>query len=372
MAYYGFNLKSNKMKKSNAFFALTFMATLLFISCGNDDSNNNPSNGDNEEEVSEDTVISTDILKAGVVIGDLELTSGTPPAPNSDLDFSISTNEQDAFLDNGFDIDFSSTDEIAGAYIQLQDADGNNVDGYFDIPKEAFDNSITGKLASKKRKNKNKLSAKSDDTDYGIDVDFEASVPVGRFCYIICLYDAEGNVSQLQEVCVDVNAWGGNETIIGEWIYDRSEPEDTEDEYTEDIECENGQILTAVPFYIDVKDEWILVLSENGDYSETYDEIEKTIDTFESVKNCEATYDEYSYNERYSGKWSYNEEDETLTLVDFAYEDLLDPSNNETYPEGEVYFEGAGVEIIDGELVITDSYDNGTSIITEKVIFKRQ
>ncbi|WP_025743667.1 hypothetical protein [Aquimarina pacifica] len=362
------------MKKSNALFATIFIITLFFISCGNDDNTN--SQEDDIEDVSdedeEDTSISTDLLKTGVIIEDLSLISGTPPSPNSDLDFSISTNEQDAFLNSGFNIAFSSTDEITGAYIQLQDTDGNNVDGYFDVPKTSFDNSITGKLSLNKRKKNERFTSKANDTDFGINVDFEASVPVGRFCYVICLYDAAGNVSQIQEVCVDVNAWGGNNTIVGEWIYDRSDPEETDDQYIEDIECTNGETLMDVPFYIDVKDEWTFVLSENGDYYEIYDEIEKSINSFESVNNCSAIYDEYTYNDKYSGKWSYNEEDQTITVVDFGYEDLLDSQNNEEYPEGQLYFEGAQIEVINGELVISDTYSDGDSIISETLIFKRK
>ncbi|TRX49207.1 hypothetical protein FNH22_27575 [Fulvivirga sp. M361] len=46
---------------------------------------------------------------------------------------------QEGFLTSGFDITFSSTSIIAGAYIQLLDVNGNKADGYFDVTASKFD-----------------------------------------------------------------------------------------------------------------------------------------------------------------------------------------------------------------------------------------
>ncbi|GGX07286.1 hypothetical protein [Aquimarina muelleri] len=354
------------MKKLNLLFTTVFLVSTFLLSCSSDD------NGNSGE--SENNQISIEQITNGVTIAGAKLETGTPPSPTGLLNFEISKTEQDGFLNNGFNISFASTGQIKGAYIQFKDVNGNNSNGYYDVPKEAFGNSDGVKISSINGKKKVSLRTKiNGEGDLQINVDFKESVPVGKFCYAICIYDANGNISQVEEVCVQVNSWGGNSAIVGEWIFDREEPADIENGATTTIECENGNTLTDVAYNMEEKDEWVFVLNEDGTYYETYDEKGKRLDAQASSLNCTAVYTEtYEYKDKYSGNWSYDNEKKTITVVDFKYEDLINAAESEEYPDGSVYFEAAKIEIIAGELVITDSYNDGNITVTEKIIFKRK
>ena len=356
------------MKKLNSLFALIFVTSLFLFSCSDDDNNNTDTSS------SEDREIPVTELTNGITISGAKLKTGTPPSPTGNLDFQISTVEQQAFLNNGFNISFTSTGNITGAYIQFKDVNGNNADGYFDIPSTAFGTDNGGKISGIRGKKSTFSKTKINEEDLQINVDFEESIAPGKFCYAICIYDADGNISQIQEICVEVDAWGGNASIADEWIFDREEPEDIENGDTATINCQNGSTLTDIPYNKVEKDDWILVLNENGTYYEIYEEKGARLDIQESEVTCSPTYNDiYEYHEKYSGNWAYNEEAKTITVIDFKYEDLLDSNNNEEYPEGYVYFENTKIEVISGELVITDTYNDGNGdIVIEKIIFKRK
>ncbi len=358
--------KETQMKKLNLFFTSIMFVSVFLFSCSSDDDSPAVDDGANAEE----REIPVAELTSGITIPGAKMETGTPPSPSGALNFVTSTAQKEAFLNNGFNISFTSTGAVAGAYIQFQDVNGNAVPGYFDIPSTAFNNGDGNKTSGIKGKKKTLFTSKmNEEGELEINVDFEETVSPGKFCYAICIYDAEGNISQIEEVCVEVESWGGNTTIVGEWIFDREEPTDPENNDTTTIQCENGSTLTDIPYNMEEKDEWIFVLNEDGSYYETYDEKGKNLDIQQSQTSCTAVYtNEYMYNDKYSGNWAFNEEAGTLTVVDFKYENLLNTEQNEEYTDGSLYFEGAKVEVIDGELVIT-GLDGDPN---EKVIFKRK
>ncbi len=372
------------MKKVSLLFASIFLASTFLISCSSDDSPADQGGGDGDptgggdpttEENIEDREIPISELQSKITIENGTFIAGKEaPAPNGTLDFQLGITEQEGLLNSGFDIVFSSTSAtVKGAYVVLKDVNGNNVDGYFDA---GFSNNSGGKTATIKKGRKATVNGKmAEENELTVNVNFDASLQPGKFCYAICIYDEAGNISQIQEVCVNIEAWGGNTDIVGEWIYNRSEgtvivtPDNTTD-----ISCENGQSITNVSTYIEERDTWTLTLSEDGIYVEVYDELGQRLDYLQSEKDCEAVYFEDVDLDKYSGNWAYNEQAKTLTTIDFMYEDLLDATNNETYPDGSVYFEGAKVEIVNAELRITETFDdNGDGITeTETYIFKRK
>ncbi|TPN87717.1 hypothetical protein [Aquimarina algicola] len=370
------------MKKVNLLFATIFVAIITLSSCSSDDNTVNEGENGNEEtgggnpgeEDIEDREIPVSELADGITIQGGEKKSGSAPAPTGDVDFKLGFSEQNAFLTNGFDIDFTSTDpNIKGAYLQVTDVDGNKIDGYFDIT-DLKANQNGGKAFNQKKKVSAQAKMEGEDpTSYNINVNFDASLQPGKFCYEICIYDENNNISQIQEVCVNVEAWGGNADLAGEWVFD-SEMSDEVESDEAIFECENGQSLTA-PYEEKEKDIWTFVLTEDGVYYETYEEKGKRLDTNASLENCEAVYNTpYEENEKFSGNWSYDEDAKTLTAVDFAYEDFLNSANNETYPEGEVYFYNVKVEIVDGKLKITETDgvdDNGNPELLEYYFKKK-
>ncbi|KPM31985.1 Hypothetical protein I595_1633 [Croceitalea dokdonensis DOKDO 023] len=273
------------------------------------------------------------------------------------MDFDINATDQPGYLDTGFVIDFSSEDAVTGAYIRFKDETGSPADGYFNVP------FTTGKKAVKDRKNKlnrgvaiNTLLSKQVGEEE-IEVLFGETVPTGRFCYEICLYDSSNNISQIVERCVDVSAWGGNPTLVGEWKMDRVFENDIEVEEFDiaQISCDNGSMGSFLEELYEIND-WILVLRENGDYFEEYIERLQVLDFDATAASCEAVYapDVEEFYDRYLGKWTYTA-DYGLSIVDFAYENELDASENQTYDGGEIYFDGVEAVVVNNELILTET-----------------
>ncbi len=344
--------------------------SVTFYSCKKDDDSTSEQEGNeqlaDEQNATEETKIPTTTLDSQIDVAYATKETGAPPSPNSNIDFQLNTDLQEAFQGTGFKIQFSSSASIAGAYIQFKDADGTPANSYFDVTDFNDANKTAKNKSSKIFKNQNTKTKKAaEDFDNEIQVDFGDNIPAGQFCYDICLYDTSNNISQILTVCVTVEAWGGNASIVGEWILDSQEPEDN-NEIT--INCQDDSSFDALDYQY-TKNEWTFVLNEDGSYYEIYDNEGSEIDEEASSSACSAIYSDETYEnlDKYSGNWAYNEDNETLTLVDFKYEDLLDEENTEEY-EGQIYFEGVEVEIISGQLVLTAEYEGETY----KVVFNRK
>ena len=299
---------------------------------------------------------------------------GAPPAPNSNIDLQIDSNNAEAHQKSGFNLKFSTSEtNIAGAYLQFKDVNNNSASNYFDIPISSF---LTGKSSDTKgkRSSKNFSASRGNsnmmEEEYEIDVDFGDAFPAGQFCGTLCIYDSNNNISQAVTVCVEVEAWGGNASIVGNWI--EIEATDFDDDETQ-IFCTNGQTIN-VPYEADLKEEIILIIESNGDFKVLDDEEYKSIDYDASANNCAAIYSNEieKYKAEETGKWAYNEVDKTLTLVSFKYIDFIEPQYNEDYPNGDLILESGKVEIINGNLVITETYVEGNETYTDVYTFKRR
>ncbi len=345
-------------------------AVLAITSCGDDDPGVDPNiEIANAQNLTEERSIPVSELSQGVSISGGTKQSGSAPAPTGTLDFQIGSNSQEAFQGTGFDITFSSNDDIAGAYIQLLDVDGTKVEGYFDVPADKF--STNGRRGPGTKSSS--VGRRTAEGDLLINVDFDQVIEPGQFCYEICIYDAIGNISVVEQVCVEVEAWGGNASIVGEWIFDRSAPDDEDNDLTT-VECQGGQLLQDVLYSKVLRDDWIFVLNADGSYYEEYFVEEEILDEQQSSATCTAVYAEATVTEddTYLGFWAFNETDETLTVVDFEHQDRLDPNNNEVYDDGQLYFEGVKAEVINGELVLTEvDIEDGVEV-EYKVFFKRK
>ncbi len=346
---------------------------LLLGSCSSDDSSTDGANTGLAavQNAAEEIPVPLTTIESGIDIDGALKIKEAAPTPNSSLEFKLESIQQEAFQKSGLDINFSADGDIAGAYIQFKDVDGNASDSYFDIPASAF-GSEGGRgrkqLDLKKQLRLGKEISQDidglDDSGSTINLDFDG-VPAGKFCYDICLYDEAGQIYIVQEVCVTVEAWGGNNSIVGEWILDREEIVGEEEEEKASITCEDGTSFEADYEITETVNKVEFVLNEDGSYYEVYDFKYRGINFMESKSKCEAIYGEaVSQNEKYSGNWAFNEEENTLTVVDFKVEDFNDALENEEYKYGELYLEGVNVEVVNDELVITD--DEG------KLFFKRK
>lgn len=351
-------------------FKITFFITAflcLTFSCSESDKNSSGPDLDlaQQQNETENRIIPISELQSGITIVGATSKTWTPPQPNGSLDFQINTDKQEGFQEAGLDIKFSTLDDIQGAYVLFQDSNGNKLDSYLDVPLSALE----GKTVIKKNKKSLKQNKVLTGDEYLIDVDFDNISP-GTFCYEICLYDENNNISVVENICIEVEAWGGNSEIVGEWVFDRSS--DDEDN-TETIDCENGETIT-VNYYRNEED-WVLVLNTDGSYYETYKGFDEFLDIDATEASCSAVYTKGDdSDDKYSGNWAYNEDKNTLTIIDFSYENLLDTSENESFPKGSVYFDGNNTKasVISGELVITDNYSEDNESFSDSYTFKRK
>lgn len=369
---------------------------LSLLSCNKDDSSSESSSGNqnlaNAQNATEEAAIPLAVLESGIKIEGANKINGQAPAVNSDLAFTLESNEQEAFQDSGLDIKFSASGNISGAYIQFKDVDGNASGNYFDVPASAFISEFDSRKSlnifktnhSSAKVISQNFSVSPVQPDEGFDnnnnrgvinIDFE-NVPAGQFCYDICLYDGDQNVYVIQEVCVEVEAWGGNSSIVGVWEFNRivnnfeeaSDDQIFDEEGLSTIICDSGETLTY-DSNNQTKDDkpYVLTLNEDGTYLETDSGSYSFLNYLETTKTCTVVFEESTdFSYKYSGNWAFNEDNNTLTIIDFKYEDLLDPSKNTEYPDGELYFDGVEAEVINGELKLGDQEGTIEAFFTRK------
>ncbi|MDO5977587.1 hypothetical protein [Flavivirga spongiicola] len=352
------------MKIFKTLFTLIAFSILIY-SCSSDDNNNI---GDEQNQL-EELPVPIANLNSDISIEGATKNAGTPPAPNSNINLAISSDKAEAFQSSGFNLKFSTSEaNIAGAYLLFKDSDNNNASDYFDIPVSSF-KTADKSVNTKDKKGPLRSNRTLTEGEYEIDIDFGSSFPPGKFCADLCIYDQENNISQIVTVCVEVEAWGGNTAIVGEWILEESSDDDEKFPLT----CENQQSI-EIDYNQVIKEEIILNIESNGDfYVKDYEEY-KGLDYEASRNSCSAIYhDEIKkYDDKETGKWAYNETNKTLTLVSFKYEDFINPQESEDYPNGELLFEGDKVEIINGKLIITETYTEGSQTYTDTYTFIRK
>lgn len=345
------------------------LLTLLVASCSKDDSSDNGSQGNQElanaQNATEENDIPLSVLESGISISGAEKIEGAAPAVNSDLTFSV-TSGSEAFQGSGLDIQVDGGENIAGAYIQLKDTEGNASASYFDVPVTAFG---SGASSRKNLNTHRSVNFVSQDFDFeqnqtiNINVAFD-NIPAGQFCYDICLYDADNNVYVVQEVCVEVEAWGGNADIVGSWAFNRFEGEQ-QGGFIELITCDSEGEVSYDYDDLESEEEWIFTLNEDGSYSEIYTGTFTSVDYEETQATCTLVLENsVEFSNGYSGNWAFNESDNTLTVIDFSSQDFINDTTEE-FPEGELYFEGVSANVVNGELRLEDE-DGDVFVFTRR------
>ncbi len=347
---------------------------MAFTNCSKDDSttvaddNGGQSVDDTAINAQEETVLNANTVSDGLIIEGAEKIQGNPLTPNGAISFNLGYDQQSAFLKNGFDIAFTTTDNYAGAYIQIKSEDNTVASTYYDVP--AFSGKALKNLSESKKNGLSRKAHKMEETQDEIDVFFEDSIPPGKFCYIICIYDAEGNISLPQEVCVEIEAWGGNSSISGTWNYTKSDfflngdlesseavgVEDCGDDYyycnitQESQTFENSNCYTT--------NSLILVLNANGTfrYDENYNE--KGLDYEANNANttdCNPIFKDIVNGSYYGkGNWAYNETNGELTLVEFEYGENGEVEFDE---EGDVF---GGTAKVSGNTMTFEYFESST------------
>ncbi|WP_299211927.1 hypothetical protein [uncultured Aquimarina sp.] len=346
---------------------------LVAVSCSDDDSVSGivTVTPDPTEEIA----LNPDDVSGNIIINNGTIVPGDAPTPTGTLPFTMDQATQSGFQKNGFDITFDAPTNYAGAYIQVQSADGTMADEYWNVTVPGRSNVIN----NEKRKGLfSEQLSKVNDQEIEIDVDFEDSVSAGTFCYLICIYDTDGNISQPVEVCVEVEAWGGNPNLVGTWNYTKR----TRNGVTEDTigteECDDTTVFCANETELLVENAYCdtllsLPITFNADGTYTYVETTNYNDLdYEATREtCTATF-EAEAEELYSsrGNWAYDEEEGKLTLVEFEYTETVngDPSNG-VEENGYLLFDGKAT--LTGSLIIEGEYDDDSGVYIAEFHFTR-
>ncbi|MEW7277393.1 hypothetical protein ABW636_02210 [Aquimarina sp. 2201CG1-2-11] len=348
------------MKKTNLIF-LSLMLT-FFIACNKDDDNSSTQN-DLSSNPEEEVELNASTVSNGISIDGATREEGTPPQPTGTLPFSLEEDTQSAFLNNGFDISFNAPDNYAGSYIQIVSNDGIPASEYFDVPKTSF-------KPSNKKPSNHFFAKNLNDNEIEIDVDFGDAIPPGKFCYLICIYDDQSNISEPIEVCVEVEAWGGSSDLVATWemhkqeeVYDgmtdikEIDVESCEEYFffctaTEsDTTIENGACKT-----LKTAD---LIFNADGTYTFNSTEDGTTVD-YEATNNnnCDPIFKDDGETYYSGGNWAYDEEEKRLTLVEFE-------SKEDDFP---ITIDQDGDLLFDGDITI----DGNTFSVFEEDTFQGQ
>lgn len=344
----------------------------LTYSCSSDDSSES-GGGDselaNQQNQQEESSVALATIETGVDVVGATKNTGAPPQPNSNINLTVASSQFEAVQSAGFNLRFSTTETtVAGAYLQFTDSDNNATSSYFDIPVSSFEQAKRTKAKQTSRGVFSKNNAFVDG-DYQIDIDFDNTFPPGKFCGVLCIYDSANNISQPITVCVEVEAWGGNASLVGTWI----ESDDNDNDDTTSVTCNNNEQIN-VSYDETVRQDSEITLSANGDFEILNDEEYRTIDYTASAEVCSAVYSEEVFKDKYreTGKWAFNEDNQTLSVVGFAIVDLLDPSESEEFPEGELLLQSAKVQLNGNTLILTETYTEEGETYTEVITLVRK
>lgn len=160
-------------------------------------------------------------------------------------------------------------------------------------------------------------------------VDFGEKIQPGTFCYTICIYDNQGNISAPQQVCVTVKAFGGVSALVGNWSFLKAEQDsiiifpNEKTCQTRKIECK-GEIYDLLNCSF-IPEKFELKINADGTYSyvEKYIEKEYTLEFMGSdcVKNTETFDHEFDIYEQ-TGKWAYDVDSQELVLIEYSSREL--------------------------------------------------
>lgn len=343
------------------------IVALLFIaSCAKDTADTISDKIDEVAEELESTPLEVNSVTDNVIITGGTKEQGSSPVPNGDISLDISETSKTALLSEGFNISLSSDGSIVGAYLRFKAEDGTAADDYFDI--NIDENSSDAKSTKKKKSKFKGLTAKVD--PISVDVDFNTTIAPGTFCYEICVYDADGNISNPQEVCVTVESWGGSSIVLGEWSLTKEVDTingETEEILAGEIDCDNeytfdcdagGQVSAS--YYCYISDTFTIEFKEDGTYKVVSKDTEKELNVEDTKSSCEAVFDTYNDDYTSKGNWAYVEAENQLVLVEYEYiEDYRNEIETETYAQGDapLLFEGEA-RIENGSLIIAIDEDD--------------
>jgi hypothetical protein len=276
-----------------------FLLSVFIISCGKDEN----STAEELRELDPNKVTEWIRIEAAII------NSGNFPTPTTNAPSIIAVDKiSTGILGVGFNTKFYSEGNYNKAYFRVKGANK-----YLELPIKVNTNS----RKSKEYNSNNRITEEETGTEVDLFIGLDNEATVGKFCYEICFFNDEGQISNIEEICVTYNKPGGNENIFGEWQYYLNQVYDNTNTIVEsDTFKINDVLYTDYCYGIDnmysvISNLWIKI--ENiGNYEFNYkrDVIKDTPDceVLEYLQNDSTFYNQSVSHNKLIGKWSYNKE----------------------------------------------------------------
>ena len=194
-------------------YSILLLCIVFFFACKKDNNNTNNNISRNEDE----KPLDANVVANSFQITDAVVKAGNPPSPSassgapqirqtpavkqaiiSGVDFKIPINL----------INLNVT-ELSGVYIKVE---GSNK--YFDVPASSIN--------LRKSSNSHSAFIFNDDTSGTVTIS-PGDLQPGTFCVSYCVYDAQNQVSNIVQVCYEVEQFGGADFVQGNWRIYKSE-----------------------------------------------------------------------------------------------------------------------------------------------------
>ncbi len=349
------------------------MAGVMLTSCSKDDDNDGLSQEEKlaqEQNAKEERAVPISELSSGFSVPGAQTATGAIPASSGNLSFTLQEDRVPGFSNFGTLIYYRANAEIQGVAIRFKDASGTLQQGFYKLDKDADNYRIAAAKVKVIRNLQAGRIAEEDDFER-LYLRFSDEVMPGKFSVEMAVYNANDQYSPIQTIAVEVQAWGGNARLVGNYLFDRYEPAE-DDDYTEDVLCVSGTELNNIPYYKRNDDALYFNLKSDGVYDETHVDDRERLDYNETAKQCSPVYETVSYEATYRGYWAYDAVTDALYVFDAEYESVDDPEENEVYDPLDEYIYNRKFEIIDSELAFIYEYMNDSNELeVEKKIFKR-
>ena len=367
------------MKLKINYLLFVFVGLLLF-SCSSDDETT-PN--------SEETQIEIQKVLDNIIVEGATKNTGAPNAPNQAISFELNKENTSAVMVDGFNIELNSNDNITGAYLQIKGNDGAVADGYYDIDLSQVGYKTTSvennELRTQLLKSKKRARKKSNfEEDVRIDIDFTPTIEPGTFCYVVCVYDANGNISAPQEVCVTVESWGGNDDLVGVWNYTKTEEfydgvTETAnvgelDCYDDTISCSNGQESLDYSECYGI-DSFKFTINSNGTYEYEVFSTDDYLDYSASRDACQIIKEDGEVYYLSRGNWAYDQAKGEIVLVGLEYVETYNGmTESGTYDEGDANVFELKATASGNTMILTEEYFDPAGVLMEyyKYYFDKQ
>ncbi|WP_062059074.1 hypothetical protein [Aquimarina longa] len=332
--------------------------TLLLAGCNNDDDTSLKESNNIDSNPKEEVLLDINTVSKNIIINGSKKISSTAPSPKGTLPFKLDYSNQSAFMNSGFQIPLDIPSNYKGAYVQITSKKGDPASEYFDIP-NTHNNFSSNNFANK--------TTEEDKNEYTIIINFGSKITAGKFCYTICIYDDQGNISKPTQICVEVEDWGGNTTFVGTWNYQKQIENSLTTTYIEKencenrkrtIKCSNQETITINNDNCNTINSFSITANADGTYEYTREDTFRQVNNYTTQANCDIVFTD-SHKSKYTskGNWAYDEEEKILTMVEFK--SIHDRRNGDvterTNLNGELVFNGVAT-ISNSKFSIIEDY----------------